>query len=596
MNESRPRSRRIRILRDEVSRKIAAGEVIDRPFSIVRELLDNAIDSGASAIDVFLEAGGLSRVRVVDDGAGMSREDLEVCWKPHATSKIESEDDLLRVSTLGFRGEALSSVAVCSRLSITSSAAASEPANRLEVLGGTLLGLEACEGRKGTIVDVGELFYNFPARKKFLRSASAESSLCRSVFVDRAAAHPLTAFRLFTDAEVKLSLPQASPVDRLALCYSQQLDARVLFESAAAGSGFLAKVIAGRPELRRRDRKLIQVFVNRRRVSEFSLMQAVEYGFSGFMPGGWYPVAFVFVEIDPSLIDFNIHPAKKEVRFQNLADVHSSVVSAVRAGLAEKAPGQRRQTQAGEGKGRPGPGSRFQQALPSRTGRGQALPFFPTGKSARAEAAAADAGDAAAGDTAETAGISAGTAEDTNIRFLGQVFGVFLVFELSGRLLIMDQHAAHERIIFERLGARPPKMQEMLFPISFDVSEAEETRLEPLRKELDTLGIGLRRAGSRTYEISALAEDFRSLREDTLVELVRGVGAQEWRSTLRATAACRLAIKEGEVVDPVTARELCAQALRLPVPRCPHGRPIWHELSEESLRKAVDRPPKDVDA
>lgn len=179
------------------------------------------------------------------------------------------------------------------------------------------------------------------------------------------------------------------------------------------------------------------------------------------------------------------------------------------------------------------------------------------------------------------------------IRFLGQVFGVFLVFELSGRLLILDQHATHERLIFERLGARAPRMQEMLFPLSFDVTEDEDARLRRAMEGLRVEGIEVRRVGSRSYEISAIAEDLRPLREESLVELVRGAGGDQWREAFRATAACRLAIKDGDVVDPVTARELCAQALTLAVPRCPHGRPIWHELSEEALRKLVDRSPRD---
>jgi len=563
MRGTQPQSRRIRILRDEVSRKIAAGEVIDRPNSIVRELLDNAIDSGASSIDVSLDTGGLSHVRVVDDGVGMSREDLEVCWRAHATSKIESEDDLLHVSTLGFRGEALSSIAVCGRLTITSSQAADEPAHRLEVLGGAFQGLLACEGRKGTVVDVGDLFYNFPARKKFLRSVSAESSLCRSVFTDRAVAHPALAFRLFTDGEARLSLPPAAPPDRVALCYAHLVDARMLVRSAAQGRGFEVDVIAGRPELRRRDRKLIQIFVNRRRVSEYSLMQAVEHGFAGFMPGGWYPIAFVFVEIDPSLVDFNIHPAKKEVRFQSPADVHSAVVRAVRVGLGVSGqPAGQAYAGTPQGNERPTATDTF-----ARTP--QTLPLIPR------EHVVPQPKEA-----------------DSGIRFLGQIFGVFLVFELSDRLLILDQHAAHERIIYERLGERGPRMQEMLFPISFDVSSEEGSRLEDCRVELEGLGIAIKRTGPGSYEIPAMADDFRALREDILVELVRGAGLGEWRSGFRATAACRLAIKEGEVVDPVTARELCAQALRLPVPRCPHGRPIWHELSEENLRTLVDRPPR----
>ncbi len=566
MPESRHQSRRIRILRDEVSRKIAAGEVIDRPLSVVRELLDNAIDAGARSIDVYLEAGGLSRIRVVDDGAGMVEEDLALCWQPHATSKIETEDDLLTASSLGFRGEALSSVALCSRLVMVSCSQENAAAHRLEVAGGRLVALEKSQGRRGTTVDVSELFFNYPARKKFLRSASAESGLCRSIFVDRAAAHPALAFRLFSEGEVRMSLLAASSLERIAHAYKQQLDSRLLRESGESGEGFSVRVVAGSPDIRRRDRKLLQCFVNKRRVTEFSLLQAAEFGFAGFMPGGWHPAAFVFVEIDPSLVDFNIHPSKKEVRFRNLPEVHRAVVAAVRKMLEPQAP---------PAQARQAPPARAPSALaPQATGSWRAdasgdRPLFALPVS----------GDAA-GAMPDTAGI----------RFLGQVFGVFLVFELPGRLLMMDQHAAHERILYDRFAARAPAMQEMLFPLCFDVTDDEEGRVMAAREELELLGIGLRRAGARALEVTSLAVDLKPLPEATLVEMIRGVGAAQWRHSLIATAACRLAVKEGDRVDPVTAHELCAQALKLPVPRCPHGRPIWHELKEESLLKLVDRP------
>jgi len=566
MAESAPQSRRIRILRDEVSRKIAAGEVIDRPFSIVRELLDNAIDADAASVDVYLEGGGLSRIRVVDDGAGMDSDDLALCWQPHATSKIETEDDLLRTSSLGFRGEALSSIALCSRLVMVSCNDAAAPAHRLEVHGGQRVALEKAQGRRGTVVDVSELFFNYPARKKFLRSASAESGLCRSIFVDRAAAHPWVSFRLFTEDQVKLSLPPAAPIERIARAYEQQLDARLLSESTGKGEGFTIKVIAGSPDVRRRDRKLLQCFVNRRRVTEFALLQAAEFGFAGYVPGGWHPAAFVFVEIDPSLVDFNIHPAKKEVRFRNLADIHRAVVAAVRKMLEPHAPSIEAMPPRADLA--PSGGSPDRAYSPGYSERGRpvfSLPFAPD---------------------------SPGPSPDDGggIRFLGQVFGVFLVFELPGRLLVLDQHAAHERIIYERLAARAPAMQEMLFPLCFDVTDEEERRLVEAREELEGIGIGLRRAGPRAMEVAALAADLKPLPEADLVEMVRGVGGEQWRHSLIATAACRLAVKEGDRVDPVTARELCVQALRLPVPRCPHGRPIWHELSEESLLRFVDRP------
>ena len=566
-----PSPRRIRILRDEVSRKIAAGEVIDRPFSIVRELLDNAIDSGARTIDVHVEAGGLGRVRVVDDGAGMDPEDLSLCWQPHATSKIETEDDLLRVSSLGFRGEALSSIAVCSRLVVVTSQGGEGPAWRLEVRGGQEVAREPCQGRKGTVVDVSELFFNYPARRKFLRSVSAESGLCRSIFIDRAIAWPGIAFRFFADGDLKVSLPVSPLPQRIALAYRQFVDPNGLLETSEQGSGFRVTAVSGRPDLRRRDRKLLQCVVNGRRVSEFSLLQAAEYGFSGFIPGGWYPVAFIFVEIDPDLIDFNIHPAKKEVRFRNLPDVHKAVVMAVRKSVAPDAAGPipippgRSEPEAGRESGHWLDLSSVPGAMPRSPGPGAGPWPAPPSQGVVAP-------------------------PQSGIRFLGQVFGVFLVFELPGRMLVLDQHAAHERIIFERLMAKSPVRQELLFPLVFDVSPDEESRLVGARDELEELGIVLRRSGALSFEVTALSADLRPLPEDRLIELIRGAGGEEWKYALRAGAACRLAIKEGDRVDPVTAVELCARALELTVPRCPHGRPIWHELSEESLLRLVDRP------
>jgi DNA mismatch repair protein MutL len=276
------------------------------------------------------------------------------------------------------------------------------------------------------------------------------------------------------------------------------------------------------------------------------------------------------VEIDPSLVDFNIHPAKKEVRFRALPEVHRAVVAAVRKMLEPHAPSAH-ETPPAAGLGT-GSGARDSpRGIPTAARHSDrerpvfSLPFAP---------------DAPGTTTVNGAGI----------RFLGQVFGVFLVFELPGRLLILDQHAAHERILYERLIVRAPAMQEMLFPLCFDVTDEEERRLTAAREDLEGIGIGVRRAGPRAMEVSTLAADLKPLPEAELVEMVRGVGGEQWRHSLIATAACRLAIKEGDRVDPVTAHELCAQALLLPVPRCPHGRPIWHELSQESLLKLVDRP------
>jgi DNA mismatch repair protein MutL len=558
-------SRRIHVLREDVSRKIAAGEVIDRPLSIVRELLDNSLDAGAAAIDVHLEAGGLGRVRVVDDGAGMASDDLARAWLPHATSKIETEEDLLRVTTLGFRGEALSSMATASRLEIVSAPAGGVP-HRLVVRGGRQELLEPCEGRPGTIVDVSELFFNYPARKKFLRSVSAEAGLCRSAVLDRASAFPGVAFRLFADGALRLALPAADLVPRLAHCHD--LDPRLLGSAEALGEGFAVRIVASAPEGRRTDRRLVHAFVNGRRVWEFALVQAAEFGFQGYLPGGYHPIAFVFVDIDPSLVDFNIHPAKKEVRFRNLPEVHRAVVSATRMFLA----------------GREAiPVSRVSELVGRHTDDGKGAPSFPFDRRSAPPAAPYPLPDRR---------LAVPPGADAGIRYLGQAFGVFIVAELGDRLLMLDQHAAHERLVFERLRGQPLPVQDLLFPIAFDASADEDARLAERGADLASMGIMLRRSGSRTWEVTGLSPAFAPLPADRLVEALRqACGAEsEWRDAVLRTAACRLALKEGDPVDPVTAVELVKGALALDPPRCPHGRPLWHEISRDRLYQLVDRP------
>jgi DNA mismatch repair protein MutL len=561
-------SRRIAILREDVSRKIAAGEVIDRPLSIVRELLDNSLDAGAGSVEVHLESGGLDRVRVVDDGAGMDADDLSRSWLPHATSKIETEEDLLKVTSLGFRGEALSSMATASRLEIVSCTPGGV-AHRLVVRGGKQELLEPCHGRPGTIVDVSELFFNYPARKKFLRSPSAEAGLCRSVFLDRASAFAGVAFRLFADGALRLSLPAADHVQRISLCHD--LDPRLLGTAEARGQGFTVRLVAASPDGRRTDRRLVQAFVNNRRVQEFALVQAVEFGFQGFLPGGYHPVAFVFVDIDPSLVDFNIHPAKKEVRFRNLPEVHRAVVSATRMFLAGRAsiPVARDEPPIELGKQRH---DARQDALPFPSPRQSSPPaaVYPLPEHPPAELPRTDAG----------------------IRYLGQAFGVFIVCELPDRLLLLDQHAVHERLIFERLRQQRPPVQDLLFPLAFDASADEDSRLAEREGELAEMGIVVRRSGARTWEVVGVSAGLVPLPADGLVEALRQACGREseWRDAVLRTAACRLAIKEGDPVDAVTAVELARGALELDPPRCPHGRPLWHEIGRDRLYQLVDRP------
>ncbi|MCG8452554.1 MAG: DNA mismatch repair endonuclease MutL, partial [Spirochaetales bacterium] len=257
------RAPQVRVLPEHVARKIAAGEVIDRPYATVRELLDNAIDSGASSIDLSLQGGGIDEVTVSDDGCGMDKDDLEVCWLPHATSKISSVEDLESARTLGFRGEALASIAACARLEILTSQG--REGLRLSIQGGKSLGIEGHPAAPGTSVSMKDLFYNMPARRRFLKSAQAETRLCTRIFMEKAAAHPEVSFRLFREGKLKQFFPPGRHIDRVKAAWPRLAPEAAWWQTEVDGNGFKLIMVHARPESSRRDRQGIQIYANRRR-------------------------------------------------------------------------------------------------------------------------------------------------------------------------------------------------------------------------------------------------------------------------------------------------------------------------------------------
>ena len=308
----------------ETARKIAAGEVIDRPAAVIRELLDNAIDSGASKVQVEISGGGIDRIRVTDNGCGMSREDLAICTDTHTTSKISTAEDLLSLHSLGFRGEALSSIKAVSDLEITSTR--SGPAAWKLQLGKIL----PARLNAGTVVQVENLFENFPARKQFLKRAAAETGLCRTIFLDKALPHYTTEMRFITDSTLRFLLPPAKSLrERCLAAFSFKEPETLFFEIEGSGEHFSFHIVLGSPDVVRSDKRAIMIFVNGRRITEFGLTQAIEYGSEGYFPNGGHPVAFLFLTVHPSRVDFNIHPAKKEARFQDYGAIHHAVSSAV---------------------------------------------------------------------------------------------------------------------------------------------------------------------------------------------------------------------------------------------------------------------------
>jgi DNA mismatch repair protein MutL len=602
----------IQVLPPEEARRIAAGEVIDRPAALVREFLDNAIDAGGGLIEVIIEEGGIRLTEVVDDGGGMGKEDLELCWLTHATSKIRSLDDLRTATTLGFRGEALAAAAAVSRLEILSSLDGRE-AWKLSV--GTIDKNEAVieQGNRarGTSVRALGLYDTIPARKRFLKRPGNEAAACRQIFNEKALAFPGTAFRFTQDGDLKSFLPPVSSLkERFCQIYLEEQEGSFLHEIAANGNGFSVSVVAGGPELARGDRRLQFVFANARRIQDFSLLQALEYGLQGWFPNGSHPLGAVFVTIDPALADFNIHPAKREVRFADSGAIHHAISSSLadfcrRYNMAESfrgspqqdAPpakefsfGDKRGTYSGSGPygGPPSPRRSLSdiyamEALLSRPPDFAPLPGRegtpPNGVGTIAE---------------ETAPY---TPDDTSrydahytARYLGRLFGLFILVEKGDRLYAIDQHAAHERILYDRFIAGPIARQELLVAIPFNTESPEDDRfLGEKRGELAELGIVLKK-NDQGWLIEALPAGWKLSDRETVAEILalKTAGenlARHWATTL----SCHRAVKEGDFLDEETALALAEEAFALPVTRCPHGRPIWFEIGRQDLLRAVKR-------
>ncbi len=582
---------RIRVLTEETARQIAAGEVIDRPYSIVRELLDNAIDAGSRNVRVEAVKGGLERIRVVDDGSGMDAEDLRLCTVRHATSKIARHEDLTRVRTLGFRGEALASIGACSVLSVTSRRPDGPAAHRVAVRFGRVEAVRPSAGVPGTAVEVSSLFFELPARRRFLKSRGAETALCRRTLVEKALPHAGIGFEFAVDGKRALTLPAASPVDRAAAAAG--LDAADFTCLEGGGDGLQVTAVAARPERARRDRSGIHVYLNRRRIHDFGLSQAVEYGYGEFLPGGRHPVAFLFVDIDPELVDFNVHPAKREARLRRPGELHRAISATLQrevrfwqspaSGEQASRPPDRTGTPAG---------AMLADAAPAVPALPALTPRPPAG------ARIADRPPPGGPPPPVSAGVDAGAWRgrapdpDAPVRYLGQAFQLFLVAEVGDRIYFVDQHAAHERVLYERLRLGKIDRQKLMAGPSVELSPEQETELRGFLPDLERCGFRLQAETGGRYRITEIPAAAARLPAGHLCRFVRLCAGtpEDWDRDLYSGLACRLAIKEGEVIDDRSGQRLLERSFRIDPQRCPHGRPLWFEISRAALEGSVGRP------
>ena len=634
----------------EVARKIAAGEVIDRPNAIVRELMDNSIDSGAKTITVEISGGGIEKIRIVDDGCGMTKEDLQNCARPHATSKISSEIDLLNLTTLGFRGEALSSIAAVSRLSIISGGWKMRASITEDHI------LEPQANITGTIVQSEGLFENFPARRQFLKRPATEALMCKNTFIEKTLAHPEIAFRFIQDGEIKIDLPQNQSLKERFVMANGLLQYEKLFFEISKKSSFSSEncewsfdVIIGEPAVSRPSKKDIEIFANGRKIQEYSLVQAVEYGCQGFFPNGTYPVAGVFIQIRPDLIDFNIHPAKKEARFYDISDLHHGLSSTIKdffkkytyANFSEdKSPDEIRsqdffdiysdnienqtgtkntyasihyktsetnnaqlsdfrskylgiKSQNSQNQSQNSYLSRTklydiaQQALDAQNSQSDEL-------NQNLEKKEYDSNDFqnqfSSGETFEQ---NQQIKIEEKIKFIGTCLGTFLLAEKSNCLYIIDQHAAHERILFDRLmnNQNENANQQLLIPYKIRTeSKTQDLQLEKLQSRLSLIGFEIQKIEDGYWEVSSVPERWTGSEFDLKQALfVKHVEPEEIIRSIAAMTACKAAVKDGYILDSITAEKLVKQAFTLEDPHCPHGRPVYTVISREKLFELVKR-------
>ena len=658
---------RIRILAENVANKIAAGEVVERPASVVKELLENALDAGARSIRIETESGGKRMIRVIDDGTGMNHDDALLAFERHATSKLRTADDLLSISTLGFRGEALPSIASISRLLLETRSAEDEQGTRVEFAGGKLISVKPAGLPAGTSISVADIFYCVPARRKFLKSETTELGHIASLVTHYALAHPDCQFLLKTPTQEILN---CTPVEKLSERVYQIFGRQALdelteitptegpvrsaiteppLEAEERAATLRVSGFTSRPEVQRTNRNGIYIFVNRRLVRDRLLLHAIGEAYRNIMPPGVFPFVLLFLDLPYEEVDVNVHPAKIEVRFRHPQFVHDFTRDALRLALSHARPipgfpAARAAAAAGEqsvgglsssspvgnmrgyapmpdAKAFPGPP---RAEIPNSLGSsstGIAEGFELSGAPDRPVAQRLQFGTGNGSDfsnpTRETLGAEAEGASATaanapgtlpspdqivDLKPLGQVNSSFIVAVNSEGLWIIDQHVAHERVLFEQhLRARREGElggQRMLVPLIVELNPRQLVIFEQIGDELRANGFEAELMGARSVAIQAAPAGITSGdAEKLLYEILDGIARENQaisidslQAKIAASTSCHAAIKVNTPLDHTKMEWLLGELAKTEYPMsCPHGRPIVLRYSVREIERAFKR-------
>jgi DNA mismatch repair protein MutL len=653
---------KIRVLPEALANKIAAGEVVERPASVVKELLENSLDAGAATLEIEVESGGRRLIRVMDDGEGMTADDALLAFERHATSKLQRADDLCEIATLGFRGEALPSIASVSRLLLETRHETEETGTTVEINGAKLSAVRKIARTRGTTITIRDLFFNIPARKKFLKSESTELGHIVNFVTQYALAHPEGRFVLRSGEHEVFNLqPVAQFRERVFQVFggdllNQLVEARAelpIFyqeEGESEGSrerrewirvhGFVSK-----PEVQKLNRNSLYFFVNRRMVRDRIILHAIAEAYRNILPSGIYPVVLLFIDMPYAEVDVNVHPSKIEVRFRRQTLIHDFLRDAVRKALVEARPQATfpasRQFVDRSSMDNPfdGPPIEAQPLSPTKTDEWPASSHPPFSESASAAQTAikrepfaltllsptsttsplpfklegeisGPSSDFVSGEGCSVASpirtsqmpTSIGSQPMSGIIPLGQIDNSFIIASDQGALLIIDQHVAHERILFEKVLSQRNQgkvdSQRLLLPIIVELSPRQQVILEDITPELEACGFEVEPFGRKTIAIKSAPADLRhSDVERLLAELLesleketQSVNLNQLRDKIAASIACHAAIKINMHLDHAKMVWLIEELQKTQIPMsCPHGRPIILRYEKKEILRAFKR-------
>lgn len=593
--------KRIIVLPEELSSKIAAGEVVERPASIVKELVENSLDAHATDILVELERGGKNSIRVTDNGEGIDRDDVPLAFERHATSKIYQFEDIYKIRSLGFRGEALPSIASISRVEMLTRRKKSLSGTRMLIEGGKVKKIIEAGCPPGTSIFVNDIFYSTPARKKFLKKDSTEQAHCMDAVIRIALAHPEVRIRVLTDKRKSLNLPGTGELsERLSLVFDNDFSKKVLPVECAQGNIKLRGVIS-RPAFTRSNTKGIFCYVNNRFIRDSLLNNAVMTSYRRLIEPKKFPFVALFIELPPADVDVNVHPAKMEVRFERPWEIHRIIVNGLTSVLADVAPiSEVYDFYPADGKkdGAKGYRERIRESLKTYTIlSGNEKPFFK-----RVEAESTVTNMEEVEDLLGENITDRGKVSFSSLNYAAQIAGTYLVFIAPDGLVLMDQHAAHERVLFEKLKKVSPEKEDerqvLLIPEIVNLSPSDYSLFEEYAETLREVGLEVVCYGGNTVLVKSIPAvladiDLKTIISDIIEEVAKtgkSSSVKEIKDRVLTLLACKSAVKANHKLTESEVETLCKDLDSAPfASTCPHGRPIYVKFSIRDMEKMFKR-------